>query len=431
VSESALALNKPAGAVAIALEAAGFLEAVNEGKCNLVTPAVFLDKPPALHRLGVRAITLDVDRETYKSPNGKEGEVALGAVALQRIAKNAQVSWEDPKRLDDGKEPYLRSYSVGGTVLELDGTRTRLLPGVVTLDFRGEPSWPEEKLGADARRCLQNAEKKTSKPWPIPNGESSKPCRDCGQPVFWIETPAKRKLPVNADGFCHFDTCTAKAANRAPDGWAEIFQARQFIDRLCVTKAMSACIRKLGIPSSLPRERAAKPWVVMTLVQDLDMNDPVQKQAALAQCLGASAAMYGAPGPVMARAPAVINVAPEPADEGPECVVEPEVVEPEHVPAVVSTEPWDAPADDPPPPPARYMLTIAELQALPPAARAWGTRINELAQAVYDRFGTEVGQDHLAATYPDGWDPATAPVTLGPTEVSKLGAALKALLAGR
>lgn len=432
MAENALAV-RPSGAIATALESAGFLQLVTEGKCNLVTPALFLDRPPALHRLAVRAVTLDVERETYKSPNGKDGEVALGAIALQKIARNAQVDWEDPKRLDDTKEPYLRTYQVGGSIVELDGQRTRLMPGIVTLDYRGEPGWPEEKLGADTRACILAAAKKDKTPskWEIPAGTKSSDCRDCKKQAFWVKTDKGKNVLVNPDGTCHFDTCEAKA--KAPDGWSEVFQARHFIDRLCVTKAMSACIRKLGIPASMPKERAEKPWVVMAMVQDLDMNDPDQKRAALAQCLGASAALYGAQPGDSRPASEPINITPEPIHDprldpgqtvnGDGVIHEAEVLterEPDGI------EPWDLPTQTEPSAPRKlpFPLTRDQITCNPAVRPDWWERINHLVQDVWDKYGAEMGRDHLEAAIPATFDPATVPAS----EVAKLGGALKALL---
>lgn len=432
--ETALAV-RPSGAIAKALEAAGFLQAVTEGKCNLVTPAMFLDQAPALHRLAVRAVTLDVERETYKSPNGKEGEVALGAVALQKIARNAQVNWEDPKRLDDGKEPYLRTYQVGGTIVELDGQRTRLMPGVVTLDYRGEPDWPTEKLGADARSCLLAASRKDKTPskWEIPAGTKSSNCRDCQQPAFWVKTDKGKNVLVNPDGSCHFDTCEAKP--KAQDGWGEVFQARHFIDRLCVTKAMSACIRKLGIPASLPKERAEKPWIVMAMIQDLDMSDPVQKRAALAQCLGGSFAMYGAPPTMPAPPPEPINITPAPQprphehlDPGQTVNGDGVIYEPP-VPAVGQAEPGPPEPtfeEEPPPVPLGLPIPREVMATLSPKQQQWAVWLNQLAQETYDRLGADEGRRRLAQIIPPGF----APSALTASAAKSLSDALKSA-AGR
>lgn len=426
--ETALAV-RPSGAIAKALEAAGFLQAVTEGKCNLVTPAMFLDQAPALHRLAVRAVTLDVERETYKSPNGKEGEVALGAVALQKIARNAQVNWEDPKRLDDGKEPYLRTYQVGGTIVELDGQRTRLMPGVVTLDYRGEPDWPVEKLGADARACLLAAAKKDKTPskWEIPAGAKSSNCRDCQQPAFWVKTDKGKNVLVNPDGTCHFDTCEAKP--KGLDGWGEVFQARHFIDRLCITKAMSACIRKLGIPSSLPKERAEKPWIVMAMIQDLDMNDPDQKRAALAQCLGGSFAMYGAPPSMPVREP--INVTPPPKphehlDPGQTVNDDGVIYEPPDAGATQAPQGPPEPTFEEEPPPAPLPLPVPRevLASLSPKQQQWVVWLNQLTQEVYDQHGPEQGRAKLREAIPQGFAPAslTASTAKGLSDALKVAA---------
>lgn len=314
-SQSTSLALRPSGAVALALQSAGtalsmnLLEMVANGKANLVSPAVMLDKVPTLYRLAVRVVTIDPKVETYKAP-GKPGEVCLGATALQKISRNAQVDWESIRQIDDWRDPHRVKYEAIGWVMNLDGTRTRMPPGIVVIDLRGEPTWPVDKLGSDTREFLRHAEAAAQrKPmtFDIPPGTKSSACRDCNRNIFWVPNPYKKDKtrPVDADGSDHWKTCPAKEQKPEEEsGWPRVYQARQFIDRLAATKAMNAAIRKLGVPTSMPEERAAQPWVVMALVFDPPTDDPEIRRMLVAHALGAQNALYGpqvSAGPAPAR----------------------------------------------------------------------------------------------------------------------------------
>ena len=42
----------------------------------------------------------------------------------------------------------------------------------------------------------------------IPPGTPNATCKVCGEYIKWIKTNNNKNMPVNADGTCHFDTCT-------------------------------------------------------------------------------------------------------------------------------------------------------------------------------------------------------------------------------
>lgn len=48
----------------------------------------------------------------------------------------------------------------------------------------------------------------------IPKGTSASKCRDCQEYIYWIKSRNGKNLPVNADGICHFDTCTKRGQSR-------------------------------------------------------------------------------------------------------------------------------------------------------------------------------------------------------------------------
>jgi hypothetical protein len=41
----------------------------------------------------------------------------------------------------------------------------------------------------------------------IPPETHKEACRGCGEPIYWITTPAGEPMPVNPDGVSHFYTC--------------------------------------------------------------------------------------------------------------------------------------------------------------------------------------------------------------------------------
>lgn len=354
----ALALSGP---IAKALQVSGMFDQVRSGAANLVSPMVAIDQVPEGSRISVRGVVIDPDKETYPQAGGK---VALLKVALDKIARTAQVDWAYCDQVDNWNDPYRVRYHAVAVVTNFDGTRSRLV-GSKVVDLRKTADF----IGEDAR------------------GMSDK----------------------------------------------ELAQARKHIHPLCESKAKNRAIRSLGIPATMSKVDAAKPWVIVALVPDT--SDPDVKRLYIEGLAAASSACYGMP-----------KALPGPSRE-PVIDLEPEEEEPEdnphglapgehlngfgviHTPGEVhrtepSAEPWDMP-EEPPAPPHRLALPLSReaLAALPEERRPWFARLNELCQAVYDKYGPEIGHDHLASAIPESFDPATAPAT----EVAKLGAALKAL----
>lgn len=443
-AETALAKVDPMGAAMATFDASKF---------NLCAPVVNIDRIPDQYRISVRVVQVNPETETYPIPGSDK--VGLSKVALDKLASAANIQWVPMQcgELPHPFGPHYCHYRAVGVMRNFDG-ETRFLSAEKVVDLRGKPGDPEDKIGADAREFVRQAEKKASKPWDIPVGTKSSPCRDCGQPVFWIETPNKKKVPCDAGGVCHFDTCTAKP-KKEEGGWDRVFQARQNIHSLAESKAKNRAIRgAMAVPVAMPKSEVSKPFVIPALVLCPDMSDPQVKAAAIAHMFGASAALYGAP-PAAPRPALMAAPTQEPIDT----FADPETgelltVQDPHPPAVAPApqaapttaqpsvtitveefqrrifgdepEPWDEPAK-----PKRYLLNAAELGALDHGRAAWFARLNEICQAVYDRFGQDVGADHLAATFPKDWDPATTPKTLPGAEIAKVGGALKTLLGGR
>ncbi len=415
------------------------LASFNPQNFNLLVPITKIDQLPDMHRLSVREVHVDAETETYKIPGGELGKekVALGKVALDKIAMAAGIQWIPNQcgRTDDGRDPYLVTYRVTGLIRNFDGQSVVIGPKEKTVDLRGEPGWPDEKLGADTREFIRVADKKTPSRFEIPTGTKSSTCKDCGAQAFWVKTQGGKNVLVDPDGLCHFDTCSAKAA-KGPAGWDRVFQARAHILSLAESKAKNRCIREaLAIPVAMTKEQAAKPFVVASLVLAPDMSDPDVKRAAIAHMFGASSALYGpapaamGPRPVNPPAHDPVTIEAQVVDnETGEVLEVDDITAAGYPPPEASEEPWDQKSA--PPAPRRFKLSAEELIALDPVKASWFKRLNELCQAVYDRFGDDVGKDHLAATFPVDWDPATSPATIPSTEVAKIGSALKALGGG-
>jgi hypothetical protein len=52
--------------------------------------------------------------------------------------------------------------------------------------------------------------------FPIPPSAVQKACRSCTAPIYWIDTKAGKRMPVNPDGSSHFATCPNADAHRKP-----------------------------------------------------------------------------------------------------------------------------------------------------------------------------------------------------------------------
>lgn len=347
------------------LEAA--LAAYEPSKYNLATPIVFLDRVPPMHRVSVRIVSVNPQTETYKIPGGDK--VGLSKVALDKIAAAAGIAWlpERSGQVDRYNNPYRVRYRATARIRDFDG-RTRVVYAEKEIDLRGEPSWSEEELGADAREFVR----------------------------------------------------IAKRSNRDP--WPQIYQQRQHIHSLAESKAKLRCIRSaLGIPVAMAPADVAKPFVVPALVPDLDTSDPEIKRMMAASLIGEEAALYGPQAtPRGAMAPAVDEVEEEAA---PEDVVDvSEMTEaPGAEPVSASDQdPWDA-----------HALELAARCPLPvdettigaigdQRRRQFVTILNQVFAALVELIGRQQA-DSLVAHFAPGFDPLSAPLS----EIRALGEALK------
>jgi hypothetical protein len=306
----------PARGAALAAQAgqnplAAALAGYEQGRYNFATPITVLDQVPPMHRVSVRVVQIDADTETYPIPGGDK--VGLGKTALDKIAAAAGINWipERCGQIDGYNDAHRVKYRAVCTIQDFDGRR-RIVFAEKEVDLRGEPGWPVERLGVDTREFIRVADNKATFHMEIPAGTRSSKCRDCGQDVFWVETRNGKKMPLDPSGDSHFATCPAKA--KLPAGWERVYQQRSNIHSLAESKAKLRCVRAaLGVPVSMPKDQAAKPFVVPALVPDLDVSDPEIKRMVAASLIGAQDALYG-PRPLPAGLQTPVQDEPEPID---------------------------------------------------------------------------------------------------------------------
>lgn len=257
------------------------LQAHKAGEINLIAP-VLSGKLMGSHALKIRIVSINPDPDAGEVyPLEKKGDkvvtVGLGRVAMQKLSQAAAMQELYCKRIDDGSSPHKIIYEARYAVPGPDGRLQSLPSAVREIDLSGEPGWHESQLGADAREYLRQDKKRKPREYNIPKNCSSSLCRECDQEVFWVSTPKGKKVPVDSDGLCHFDTCS----ERGTGGWDRIYAARASINSRACTGAQSAAIRKAGIPSNMSAEQAAKPWCVACVVFEPDMSNPAIAQTML------------------------------------------------------------------------------------------------------------------------------------------------------
>lgn len=368
-ARSSLAASATANPLAAAL--AGY----DAKQYNLATPITLLDRVPPMHRVSVRVVTINPATETYQIPGSDK--LGLGKTALDKIAAAAGIEWipERSGQVDQYHEPHRVKYRATARVRDFDG-RTRTVFAEKEIDLRGEPGWPDEQLGTDAREFARIAAKKSRDPWP------------------------------------------------------QIFQQRQHVHSLAESKAKLRCVRAaLGIPVALPPGEIGKPWVVPALVPDLDMSDPEIKRMMAASLIGSQAALYG-PRELQAGATTPVLDEPEPdavdvsdLEEAPEGETYPtEPVAP--VQTTDLAEPWEGldVAACPLPVDAEVIAKVSPGQTVRIKTLH---RLNDIFAQVAETRGYQEARAVVAKTAPK-FDPLTSPMD----ELASVGMALKAALGG-
>lgn len=218
-----------------------------QGKTNIVTPIVQISSLALDH--AVNLCVVKIDPTVDSQGNGpmcyrdkafmKEDERGLGRIGLDMIAAAAGISWlphPHSRRTDDGRTPYLWSFTVVGAFTAMDGTIQTLPPGSAEVDLRDG----SDQIGG------------------------------------W--TPAKWR------------------ANNGQNigGWSEkrVHQARRFGLALAETKARLRAIRSLGIRQKYSVAELAKPFLIPRVSYKPDMSNPVVAETVTRMKMGGISALY-------------------------------------------------------------------------------------------------------------------------------------------
>lgn len=201
-----------------------------EGKVNRISPLMILDTIPKLHAISFHFVKIDptVNQRGqgpevyYDSRFCDKDEVALGGVALQKIAGAAGIQIAKTTRIDDRSEPYYCNMEITVEMLDLDGT------------------WRQETKSKEID--LRDGASKSQKPERDQNGQKT------GQ-----------MIPLD------------------PSALAD---ARSNIQSLAETKGYYRAVRAiLALRQKYRLKDLDKFFVAPKLIRDLDPSDPIQKDA--------------------------------------------------------------------------------------------------------------------------------------------------------
>lgn len=213
------------------------------GDVILITPATQLAAVPPFHAVSMTMVRADPTNgaEVYDVGGGKK---ALGKPVLDRIAAAAGVRWTRSERTDDRSSPWYVEWTAECCYRALDG-RTLTSIGSRSVDLR--PG------GADY--------------------------------IGFVDDAARRLSKANRP----HDYAAAEA-----EAEKQISVARKFITSLAESKAKNRAIRSMGLPSGMSAADIGKPFLVLSLVQNLDPSRPDEREVLLAQAAGATDALFGA-----------------------------------------------------------------------------------------------------------------------------------------
>ncbi len=217
-----------------------------EGRANIISPVAVVNSIPPLHAISLRYVEIDATVNSYgQGPEVyrdrrfcNDNEVALGGVAIQKIAAAAGVKMASSNRTDDRSDPNYCNVEVVLVVRDFDGMVRNVIK-TKELDLRdGAP-------------------------------ESMKPQK----------TQGGKK--------------TGQMEHLDPSALAD---KRRNIQSNCESKAHYRGIRSiLQLRQKYTLDELKKPFAVFKLVPNLDQNDPVQKIALIDSALEREATLYGHP----------------------------------------------------------------------------------------------------------------------------------------
>jgi hypothetical protein len=190
--------------------------------CIVVTPTAAIDSLPEGCSISISLVKIDPTSEGYALTGNKESpkptdHIGLGKTAIERIGGGYGASWipELTGRKDDAKDPHYCCYQAWSECQDLDGTMRRY-PGECEIDLRdGSP------------QALDIVRK-------------------------------------------------AESNNRDPK--KQLAEARKFIQRTCMSKAMLVALRRPGLRHWYTRQELdTKPFAVVKLMFHGRTEDPVYK----------------------------------------------------------------------------------------------------------------------------------------------------------
>jgi len=220
---------------------------------NVLVPTMTIQEISPLHKPIVEIVKISAnpkDKEVYEPVRGT-GEWAFTAVALQKIAYAAGITWNwnGSKRVDDGSDPDIVSYRMVAAVKKEDGTWREQVADY-TLDLKVI----EEEVTSLYKKKAEVLSKEGKRPWT----EDAK--RD------YVEAGVRR----------------------------DMLQKRKFRFQLAQTGAMNRVIRKiLGLKSTYSQSELAKPFVVPKIAFHPNINDPEIRRMLMKQGSIAAREIFG------------------------------------------------------------------------------------------------------------------------------------------
>lgn len=102
--------------------------------------------------------------------------------------------------LADALQALASAVKLLSTTIEQGGLTPKDSPPIVTRNRAGRLEYPTQFSGekdADGNNLFHVH----------PTAPTQK-CKNCGELVAWHTTPKGKRMPLDADGHCHFDTCS-------------------------------------------------------------------------------------------------------------------------------------------------------------------------------------------------------------------------------
>lgn len=150
---SAVAVREAGAAVQVVTPPAINLDNWPADRFNRLIPTQTLQLPSDLFTYQMNVVQLDIDRDTYESPDVPKGNRALNRIGLRKLSTVAGISVIDQRRTDDGSNPDACEVTTTGEVLLPTGQRIRAV-GMKRVDI-GAQRWASDNQRAKFRSFFQ------------------------------------------------------------------------------------------------------------------------------------------------------------------------------------------------------------------------------------------------------------------------------------